>query len=92
MSGLTPAAAVEKLKQHYDTVTAIARTAIYEPHKYPQVTYPKLIVDIHSWHPVDRTEPFGYVEDAGTYTACLSKPALMEPYLVEQLERLARNY
>ena len=92
MSGLTPAAAVEKLKRHYDTVTAIARTAIYEPHKYPQVTYPKLIVDIHSWHPVDRTEPFGYVEEAGTYTACLSKPALMEPYLVEQLERLARNY
>ena len=78
MSGLTPAAAVEKLKRHYDTVTAIARTAIYEPHKYPQVTYPKLIVDIHSWHPVDRTEPFGYVEEAGTYTACLSKPAPME--------------
>ncbi|MDO4630934.1 MAG: AMP nucleosidase [Corynebacterium sp.] len=92
MSGLTPAAAVEKLKERYAAVTDIAHTAIFEPKQYMQVNYPKLTVDINSWHPVDRTEPFGYVEEAGTYSTCISKPELMESYLVEQLERLARNY
>ncbi len=92
--GLTPTEAVEKLKEHYETATATARWVLQEGsfQDYAAVTYPKLTVTVNSWHPVDRTEPFGYVEDAGVYSAVLSKPALMACYLMGQLERLSKNY
>lgn len=59
---------------------------------YTDVVYPKLVVDILDWQPIDRNEPFGYVDQAGRYSAVLSKPAIMESYLREQLTRLTNNY
>ena len=92
--GLTPVVAVEKLKQHYRAATATAarvlETGGYTD--YAAVTYPKLTVTVNAWQPIDRTEPFGYVEDAGVYSAVISKPELLETYLTEQLERLNKNY
>ena len=92
--GLTPVVAVEKLKQHYRAATATAarvlETGGYTD--YAAVTYPKLTVTVNAWQPIDRTEPFGYVEDAGIYSAVISKPELLETYLTEQLERLNKNY
>lgn len=92
--GLTPVGAVEKLMQHYSAATATAVRVLESSNyaDYAQVTYPKLTVEIHSWHPVDRTEPFGYVEEAGVYSAVISKPELLADYWTEQLERLSSNY
>ncbi|PRQ10448.1 AMP nucleosidase [Corynebacterium sp. 13CS0277] len=59
---------------------------------YEEVVYPKLVVEVTDWVPAPRTEPFGYVDHAGTYSAVLSRPGLMRRYLTEQLERLCGNY
>ena len=60
--------------------------------RYEDVYYPKLSVTIDNWVPVDRSEPFGYVDEAGVYSAELSRPDLMAPYLRAQLEALTTNY
>lgn len=97
-TGLTPAQAVEKLENHYAAAVETARRVLEtgisngDFSEYADVTYPKLTVRVNSWHPVDRTEPFGYVDDAGLYSAVISKPALLSAYLMEQLERLNKNY
>lgn len=59
---------------------------------YERVVYPKICVEVTEWRPIDRTEPFSYVDHAGEYSAVLSRPTLMRRYLTEQLERLAGNY
>ncbi|MCZ9310108.1 AMP nucleosidase [Corynebacterium uberis] len=91
---LTPAQAVASLCDLYDNAAATAReifaTGDYE--RYRQVVYPRLTVEIHDWHPIDRSQPFGYVDEAGTYAAELSKPHLLRAYLTEQLTHLANNY
>ncbi|AEG82811.1 AMP nucleosidase [Corynebacterium ulcerans BR-AD22] len=85
---------VQQLEDIYAASVSLAKeileTGEYE--RYCDVVYPKLIVKIVSWHPVDRTEPFGYVDAAGCYSAVLSKPELIHDYLCEQLERLCANY
>lgn len=86
--------AVDKLVELYDRSAELARTVLedgtYEA--YRDVVYPKLVVDVKEWHPIDRSEPFGYVDEAGRYSATLSKPHLMRAYLLEQLTRLTGNY
>ena len=59
---------------------------------YREVVYPKIVVEVLEWRPIDRTEPFGYVDEAGRYSATVSKPHLIRGYLREQLERLTDNY
>lgn len=86
--------AVDKLIDLYETSCATARRAIDtgDYAAYAEVVYPRLVVDITQWRPIDRTEPFGYVNEAGRYTTEVSKPAVMQDYLREQLERLTGNY
>lgn len=86
--------AVEALIDHYDRSVAIALKALESEDyaAYAQVTYPKLSVEVTAWTQIDRTEPFAYVDEPGIYSAVLSKPRLMQDYLVDQLTRLCRNY
>ena len=81
---------VDKLKALYDTSCEIARSGDYS--RYDEVRYPKLTVEVLEWRPIDRSEPFGYVDEAGTYSAVLSRPDLLEEYLIAQLEALTSNY
>lgn len=59
---------------------------------YGEVVYPKLSVRVREWRPIDRSEPFGYVNEAGWYSATVSRPHIMRGYLTEQLARLMNNY
>lgn len=90
----TVAEAVEKLIELYDASAELARKVLEEGNyeDYRQVVYPKLVVDVLEWKPISRSEPFGYVNEAGRYSATLSKPHLTRNYLTEQLERLTGNY
>lgn len=86
--------AIARLIEIYDTSTELARNTL-DNEDYPAyagVVYPKLTVEVLQWEPIDRTEPFGYVDRAGRYSAVLSKPRIMERYLREQLGRLSANY
>lgn len=80
--------AVDKLIELYEASCERARSWDYARGVY----YPKLSVTIDDWVPVDRSEPFGYVDEAGVYSAELSRPDLMAPYLRAQLEALTSNY
>ncbi|WP_175935829.1 AMP nucleosidase [Corynebacterium sp. Marseille-P4321] len=80
--------AVDKLQLLYDASCERA----HDLEHYRDVLYPKLTVKVTDWHPIDRSEPFGYVDEAGTYSATLSRPDLMAPYLTNQLEALCTNY
>ncbi|QGU06098.1 AMP nucleosidase [Corynebacterium occultum] len=86
--------AVATLIRLYENAEDLAREVLengnYED--YRRVVYPKLIVDVKAWHPISRSEPFGYVNEAGRYSATFSKPHLMRNYLQEQLERLNGHY
>ena len=82
--------AVAKLKALYEQSCEIARSGEFD--RYGEVRYPKLTVEVRQWRPIDRSEPFGYVDEAGTYSAVISRPDLMEPYLTAQLEALTSNY
>ena len=82
--------AVEKLKALYEESCEIARSGDFS--RYGEVRYPKLTVEVRQWRPIDRSEPFGYVDEAGTYSAIISRPDLMEGYLTAQLEALTSNY
>ena len=82
--------AVEKLKALYEESCEIARSGDFS--RYGEVRYPKLTVEVRQWRPIDRSEPFGYVDEAGTYSAVISRPDLMEGYLTAQLEALTSNY
>ena len=81
---------VAKLKALYEQSCEIARSGEFD--RYGEVRYPKLTVEVERWRPIDRSEPFGYVDEAGTYSAVISRPDLMEPYLTAQLEALTSNY
>ena len=81
---------VAKLKALYEQSCEIARSGEFD--RYGEVRYPKLTVEVRQWRPIDRSEPFGYVDEAGTYSAVISRPDLMEPYLTAQLEALTSNY
>ena len=81
---------VSKLKALYEGSCEIARSGEFD--RYGEVRYPKLTVEVERWRPIDRSEPFGYVDEAGTYSAVISRPDLMEPYLTAQLEALTSNY
>mgnify|MGYP001026363948 FL=1 len=81
---------VAKLKELYEASCEIARSGDFS--RYGEVRYPKLTVEVLQWRPIDRSEPFGYVDEAGTYSAVISRPDLMEGYLTAQLEALTSNY
>lgn len=81
---------VEKLKALYEASCELARSGDFA--RYNEVRYPKLTVRVREWRPIDRSEPFGYVDEAGTYSAVLSRPDLMEGYLTAQLDALTSNY
>ena len=81
---------VAKLKALYEKSCEIARSGEFD--RYGEVRYPKLTVEVRQWRPIDRSEPFGYVDEAGTYSAVISRPDLMEGYLTAQLEALTSNY
>ncbi|APT83774.1 AMP nucleosidase [Corynebacterium aquilae] len=104
---LTPTQAVDYLSELYEHACTTARELLTRvgnnPHPtdddvsggvpgYDTVVYPKISVNITSWQPIDRTEPFGYVDHAGEYSAVLSRPTMMRAYLNDQLTRLANNY
>lgn len=86
--------AVTRLIELYEASVATAREAISSGDyaRYADVVYPKLVVDVQSWRPIDRSEPFGYVDASGRYVAEIARPRVMERYLVEQLEALCTNY
>lgn len=86
--------AVNRLIELYDSSCRLARATLESGafDDYRHVTYPKIIVDVREWRPIDRSEPFGYVNEAGRYAATLSKPNLIHEYLHEQLTRLTGNY
>lgn len=86
--------AIDKLQEIYNNSTTLAKQTLENGDyaAYADVVYPKLTVEVLEWKPIDRTEPFGYVDQAGRYSAVLSKPHIMERYLREQLERLTGNY
>ena len=81
---------VAKLKALYEKSCEIARSGEFD--RYGEVRYPKLTVEVKQWRPIDRSEPFGYVDEAGTYSAVISRPDLMEQYLTAQIEALTSNY
>ncbi|AIJ32585.1 AMP nucleosidase [Corynebacterium imitans] len=86
--------AVDTLIELYEVSCERARDAMSSGDyaRYEDVYYPKLSVTIDDWVPVDRSEPFGYVDESGVYSAELSRPDLMAPYLRAQLEALTGNY
>lgn len=90
----TPVEAVDRLISLYDDATTLGIQLLERDSAdgYEQVVYPKLVVDVTQWRPIDRTEPFGYVDRPGRYSATLSRPAMMRNYLIEMLERLTANY
>ncbi|MBF0582102.1 AMP nucleosidase [Corynebacterium sp. ED61] len=87
-------AAVQQLVDIYERSCSVARTALETGNYdgYDAVRYPKLIVDVQKWQPIDRSEPFGYVNEGGTYSAVISHPSIIRSYLTEQLTRLTSNY
>ena len=87
-------AAVDALITMYDAVVELAEEALGSGNHelYRDVVYPKLIVDVKQWRPIDRTEPYGYVDHAGRYAAVLSRPRMMRTYLMDMLTRLVTNY
>ncbi|WP_019193667.1 AMP nucleosidase [Corynebacterium timonense] len=86
--------AVDKLIELYERSCALAREIVdsggYE--RYDDVRYPTISVNIKTWVPIDRTEPFGYVDEAGVYSAVISRPDLLSSYLRAQLGALCANY
>lgn len=88
----TPEVAVEKLIELYDAACERARSALTRGHAYDNVVYPKLIVEVMEWKPIDRTVAYGYVDNVGRYSSAISRPELMRDYLLEMLEALVDNY
>lgn len=86
--------AIERLGQLYDSSCELARKSLEtgDYDAYRHVVYPKIVVDVREWSPIDRSQPFGYVDEAGRYSATLSKPYVISDYLHEQLTRLTENY
>lgn len=86
--------AVDRLIELYGKSTDLARRTLGSGDyaAYRDVVYPRIVVDVKGWRPIARTEPFGYVDEAGRYSATLSRPALMADYLRDQLTRLTGNY
>ena len=87
-------AAVDKLVELYETATARGREILASGDyvSWNEVVYPKLAVNVLEWRPIDRSEPFGYVNAAGRYVAEFARPQLLRGYLLEQLEALTGNY
>ena len=86
--------AIERLIQLYDSSCELARKSLEtgDYDAYRHVVYPKIVVDVREWSPIDRSQPFGYVDEAGRYSATISKPYVIRDYLHEQLTRLTENY
>ncbi|MDN6137623.1 AMP nucleosidase [Corynebacterium sp.] len=86
--------AIERLGQLYDSSCELARKSLEtgDYDAYRHVVYPKIVVDVREWSPIDRSQPFGYVDEAGRYSATISKPYVIRDYLHEQLTRLTENY
>lgn len=89
-----PAQAVDRLIELYEAATTLGIELLEHDSAegYDRVVYPRLVVDVNEWRPIDRTIQFGYVDKPGRYAATLSRPDLMRVYLLEQLEALTSNY
>lgn len=85
---------VDKLIELYRASCALAHESLNSGDfaRYEGVKYPKIAVEIKEWQPVDRSQPFGYVDEAGVYSAEISRPDMMARYLRHQLQCLAINY
>src|SRR5688500_4841063 len=86
--------AIDRLDELYESSCQLARQSLQsrEYDAYRHVAYPTIVVDVRAWRPIDRSQPFGYVDEAGRYSATLSKPHIIRDYLHEQLTRLTENY
>ncbi|APT81550.1 AMP nucleosidase [Corynebacterium ammoniagenes] len=86
--------AIDRLVELYESSCQLARESLKsgDYDAYRHVVYPKIVVDVREWRPIDRSQPFGYVDEAGRYSATLSKPHIIRDYLHEQLTRLTENY
>ena len=85
---------VDQLIKMYEESVDRAHAAVKTGDRsaYSGVRYPRLTVTVDTWQPIDRTEPFGYVEEAGVYSSVFSRPGLIAGYLREMLARLTKNY
>lgn len=85
---------VDQLIKMYEESVDRAHAAVKAGDRsaYSGVRYPRLTVTVDTWQPIDRTEPFGYVEEAGVYSSVFSRPGLVAGYLREMLARLTKNY
>lgn len=86
--------AIDRLVELYESSCQLARESLAsgDYDSYRHVVYPKIVVDVRKWRPIDRSQPYGYVDEAGRYSATLSKPHIIRGYLHEQLSRLTENY
>lgn len=86
--------AIDRLVELYESSCQLARKSLEtgDYDSYRHVVYPKIVVDVREWRPIDRSQPFGYVDESGRYSATLSKPYIIRDYLYEQLTRLTENY
>ena len=86
--------AIDRLVELYESSCQLARKSLEtgDYDSYRHVVYPKIVVDVREWRPIDRSQPFGYVDESGRYSATLSKPYIIRDYLHEQLTRLTENY
>lgn len=86
--------AINRLVELYESSCQLARKSLEtgDYDSYRHVVYPKIVVDVREWRPIDRSQPFGYVDESGRYSATLSKPYIIRDYLHEQLTRLTENY
>ena len=77
--------AVCRLIELYDSSCFLARESLAtgDFDRYRHVVYPKITVHVREWQPIDRSEPFGYVDQAGRFSAVISKPQLLRDYLTE---------
>src|SRR5699024_11401054 len=50
------------------------------------------LVAVREWRPIARSQPVGYADEAGRYSATLSKPHIIRDCRHEQLTRLTENY
>ena len=62
---------VDQLIKMYEESVDRAHAAVKAGDRsaYSGVRYPRLTVTVDTWQPIDRTEPFGYVEEAGVYSS-----------------------
>ena len=56
--------AIDRLVELYESSCQLARESLKsgDYDAYRHVVYPKIVVDVREWRPIDRSQPFGYVD------------------------------